>query len=123
MALTINTNITNSYLRQDLSQTSKALSESLTRLSQGNRTGTTDDTAAVDTISSRLNTLNKQIGPAYTVELSQENLEASRASIRDTDLASESAAFTRNQLRIQAASAALAQPNTAASQAMALLRG
>jgi flagellin-like hook-associated protein FlgL len=51
-----------------------------------------------------------------------ENLTASESRIRDTDMAQEMVAFTRNQILSQAGTAMLAQANQASQGVLALLR-
>lgn len=62
----------------------------------------------------------------YAVNLAQSQLtneQAAEASIRDADLASESANLTKAQILVQAGVAALAQANSAPQQVLTLLRG
>ncbi|MGA2184398.1 MAG: flagellin, partial [Bryobacteraceae bacterium] len=62
----------------------------------------------------------------YAVNLAQSqltNMASAEASIRDADLASESANLTKAQILVQAGVAALAQANSAPQQVLTLLRG
>lgn len=63
---------------------------------------------------------------SYAVNLAQSqltNMASAEASIRDADLASESANLTKAQILVQAGVAALAQANSAPQQVLSLLRG
>ena len=51
-----------------------------------------------------------------------ENLSASESRVRDTDMAEEMVAFTRNQIMVQAGTAMLAQANQVPQSILALLR-
>lgn len=50
-----------------------------------------------------------------------ENIQASESAIRDTDVATEVSAFTRNQILVQAGTALLAQANVLPQSALSLL--
>jgi flagellin len=52
-----------------------------------------------------------------------ENLSASESRIRDTDMAQEMTAFSRNQIMNQAGTAMLAQANQASQSVLSLLKG
>ena len=63
---------------------------------------------------------------SYAVNLAQSqltNISSAEASIRDADLAAESANLTKAQILVQAGVAALAQANSAPQQVLTLLRG
>jgi flagellin len=52
-----------------------------------------------------------------------ENLSASESRIRDTDMAQEMTAFSRNQIMNQAGTAMLAQANQSSQGVLGLLKG
>jgi flagellin len=56
-----------------------------------------------------------------SLRISSENMTAAESSIRDADMAVELAAFTRNQIMTQSATAQLAQANSMPQNVMALL--
>jgi flagellin len=56
------------------------------------------------------------------IGVAMENISASESRIRDTDMASEMAAFTRNQIMTQAGTAMLAQANATSQNVLSLLR-
>ncbi|MCA9608680.1 MAG: flagellin FliC, partial [Myxococcales bacterium] len=66
-------------------------------------------------VQNRLNVTISNLGSA------RENLSAANSRIRDVDVASESAAMTRNNILMQAGVAVLAQANQAPSVALSLL--
>jgi flagellin len=72
------------------------------------------------TIGAVQNRLNVTIG---NLASAHENVSAAESRIRDVDVASESAALTRNQILSQAGVAVLAQANQIPSLALSLLRG
>jgi flagellin len=51
-----------------------------------------------------------------------ENLSASESRVRDTDMAEEMVAFTRNQIMVQAGTAMLAQANQVPATVLSLLQ-
>lgn len=120
MSSSVNTNAINLARQQYQTRSSLDLTTSLQKLSQGNRAGTTDDSAGI-TLS---NALNHRIGPAYTVNLStdSENSWAAKSRIRDTDFASETANLTRNQILVQSGISALTIANQHPQSLIALLR-
>jgi flagellin len=56
-----------------------------------------------------------------SLRIATENLMAAESGIRDADMAVELAAFTRNQIMTQSATAQLAQANAMPKNVMALL--
>ena len=56
------------------------------------------------------------------LKVSSENLQAAESRIRDVDMASEMTAFTKNNILSQAATAMLAQANSAPQNVLSLLR-
>jgi flagellin len=85
----------------------------------------------VDNAVKNISTARAQLG-AYqnrfehtinNLNVAVENLSASESRIRDTDMASEMVAFTRNQILSQAGTAMLAQANSAPQGVLQLLRG
>jgi flagellin len=88
---------------------------------------------AIGTIDSALHRLNKQRADlgAYFNRLEHaakglmtayENTQASESRIRDTDMAEESVAFTKNQILVQSGTAMLAQANIRPQSVLQLLR-
>ncbi len=57
------------------------------------------------------------------LSVTSENLAASESRIRDTDMAKEMTAFTKNQVLVQAGTAMLAQANSSSQNVLSLLRG
>ena len=66
---------------------------------------------------------NRFASVVSSLQISSENLTASRSRIQDTDFASETASLTRGQILQQAGTAMLAQANSLPNGVMALLRG
>jgi len=56
------------------------------------------------------------------MQVTTENLTASRSRIQDTDFAAETGALSRSQILQQAGTAMLAQANSSPNGVMALLR-
>jgi flagellin len=94
---------------------------------------TTDASAAIDTISTAINTVSgvrSEIGATqnqlnYTVSNLQTaitNVTASRSNLTDADLASEVTKMTQSQILTQAATAVLAQGNSAPQAILKLLQ-
>jgi flagellin len=92
-----------------------------------------DAQAAILTIDAALDDVNaarSQIGAVqnrleFTVNnlnIASENMSASQSRIKDADFAAEVAAFTRNQIMVQAGVAMVAQANTSTQYALQLLR-
>ena len=88
---------------------------------------------AIGTIDTALHRLNKQRADlgAYFNRLEHaakglmtayENTQASESRIRDTDIAEESVAFTKNQILVQSGTAMLAQANIRPQSVLQLLR-
>ena len=82
--------------------------------------------AAILTTSEQRATLgaqqNRLESTARSIAVSVENLSAANSRIRDTDMASEMASFTKSQILSQAATAMLAQANQMNSGVMQLLQ-
>lgn len=89
--------------------------------------------AAIGTLDAALQSLNKQRADLgayqnrleYAVEgldIGAENLQASESQIRDADMASESADFTKNQILMQSSQAMLAQANVKTQGVLQLLQ-
>lgn len=87
---------------------------------------------AMSTVDAAINTLSTQRAKlgAYAnrlqssvnnLSVSAENLTAANSRIRDVDIASETAAFARNQVLVQAGVSMLAQANSAPMSALRLL--
>ncbi len=86
---------------------------------------------AIDTAIGTLSTLREGWGSAINrlsstvsnLQSMNSNLSASLSRIRDVDIASETAAMSRNQVLSQAGAAVLSQANQAPQLALSLLRG
>ncbi|MGI9607352.1 MAG: flagellin [Acidimicrobiales bacterium] len=80
---------------------------------------------AIDTVSTLRGTLgakqNRLESTTNNLRVSVENLSASESRIRDTDMALEMSAFTRNQIMVQAGTAMLAQANAVPQTMLGLL--
>jgi flagellin len=80
---------------------------------------------AIDNVSTTRSTLgatqNRLEATISNLQVTQENLMASESRIRDTDMALEMVAFTRNQIMTQAGTAMLAQANSAPQSVLQLL--
>lgn len=90
-------------------------------------------TAAITTIDSAISTVSTERAELGSVQnrfesivsnlsVTVENLTASESRIRDTDMAKEMAAFTRNQILSQAGTAMLAQANAIPQAVLRLLQ-
>jgi flagellin len=79
--------------------------------------GTVSDTRA--TLGAYQNRFEHTIN---NLNVSVENLSASESRIRDTDMAQEMVAFTRNQILTQAGTSMLSQANQASQNVLSLLR-
>lgn len=83
--------------------------------------------AAIDQINSTRSSIgavqNRTQLTVQTLNTAAENLSASESRIRDADFAFETAAFTRNQILVQAGTAILAQANNTPQVALQLLGG
>jgi flagellin len=85
---------------------------------------------AIDTVIKKVSDQRATLG-AYqnrfehtinNLNVSVENLSASESRIRDTDMAQEMVAFTRNQILTQAGTSMLSQANQASQNVLSLLR-
>lgn len=65
---------------------------------------------------------NRLTSTVNNLLVAEENMSASNSRIRDTDVAAASAELTRNNILLQASTAALAQANTTNSVALNLIR-
>jgi flagellin len=92
-----------------------------------------DPAAAIDTLDDAIKTVSDQRATlgAYqnrfehtinNLNVTVENLSASESRIRDTDMAQEMVAFTRNQILTQAGTSMLSQANQASQNVLSLLR-
>ncbi len=88
---------------------------------------------AIGVLDAALHRVNKQradLGAYYNrlehaaqgLMVAYENLQASESRIRDTDMAEESVAFTKNQILVQSGTAMLAQANLRPQSVLQLLR-
>lgn len=82
--------------------------------------------AAINTVSSYRATLGaKQNRLEHTInnlKVTSENVTSAESRIRDTDMASEMAAYTKNNVLVQAATSMLAQANQSGSSVLSLLQ-
>jgi flagellin len=82
--------------------------------------------ASIQTVSDQRATLgayqNRFEHTINNLNVSVENLSASESRIRDTDMAQEMVAFTRNQILTQAGTSMLSQANQASQNVLSLLR-
>jgi len=78
---------------------------------------------SVSTRRSQIGSLQNRLDTAIkSLAVKQENMEASDSRIRDTDVASEAASLTKNQILQQASASLLAQANQAPQIALSLLQ-
>lgn len=78
----------------------------------------------VNEMRSNLGALQNRLGSTVNnLAISEENLSAANSRIRDTDVAEASAELTRNNILLQAGTAALAQANQMNGVALSLLNG
>ena len=95
------------------------------------QTEASDSLAVVDAAINSLNSSRGALGASQnrissalrSIQSSRENLSAAESRIRDVDVASESAALTRNSILQQAAVSVLQQANTQPQIALSLLQG
>ena len=89
-------------------------------------TAITTLTTAIGTVSTLRGSLgakqNRLESTINNLRVTVENLSASESRIRDTDMALEMSAFTRNQIMVQAGTAMLAQANAVPQTILGLLR-
>ncbi|MFI5205464.1 MAG: flagellin, partial [Candidatus Paceibacterales bacterium] len=64
---------------------------------------------------------NRLVSTSQNLSISEENISAANSRIRDTDIANASAEATRNNVLLQAGTAALAQANATPALALKLL--
>ena len=89
-----------------------------------------DTIGTIDGALGRLNKNRADLGAYYNrlemsakgLMIAYENTQASESRIRDTDMAEESTAFTKNQILVQAGTAMLAQANVRPQSVLQLLR-
>lgn len=104
----------------------------LTSASSVNLTTLSTSNTAIDTIKAAINTVSKyraQLGAAqnrleHTVnnlKVTSENITAAESRIRDTDMADEITAFTKNNILLQASQSMLAQSNSVPQSVLSLL--
>ena len=60
---------------------------------------------------------------ANSLKVAMENIEKTESYIRDTDMATESTEFTKNQVLVQAGTSMLAQANQLTQSALSLIGG
>jgi flagellin len=92
--------------------------------------GAQDSIGMVDAAIQQIATIRGELGAFQkntlesnltSLRVAQENLTAAESVIRDTDMASEMATFTRNQIMTQSAMAQLAQANVMPQNVMRLI--
>lgn len=66
---------------------------------------------------------NRLTSTVNNLMVTEENMSAANSRIRDTDVASASAELTRNNILLQASTAALAQANSQSGLALSLIKG
>lgn len=66
---------------------------------------------------------NRLTSTVNNLMVTEENMSAANSRIRDTDVASASAELTRNNILLQASTAALAQANSQGNLALSLIKG
>lgn len=89
------------------------------------------DLATIDAAISAVSNYRAELGASQNrlehtinnLSVTAENLAASESRIRDTDMAQEMTAFTKNQVLVQAGTAMLAQANSSSQNVLSLLRG
>jgi len=107
-----------------------SLNSSLNTATISTVTGAQNSLAYIDTAINNLNQKRGEYGAKqnrlYTtinnLAAAHENLSAANSRIRDTDVAAESANFTRSQILMQAGVSVLAQANQLPSTALSLIR-
>lgn len=104
----------------------------LTSASSVNLTTLSTSNTAIDTIKAAINTVSKyraQLGAAQNrlehtinnLKVTSENITAAESRIRDTDMADEITAFTKNNILLQASQSMLAQSNSVPQSILSLL--
>lgn len=102
----------------------------LTDVSVSTREDASSTISAVDNALTQINSLRSELGSVQTrfestisnLQVTSENLAASRSRIRDADFASETAELTRNQILQQAGISILSQANANPQNVLALLQ-
>ncbi|MDF2546591.1 MAG: hag [Anaerosolibacter sp.] len=91
-----------------------------------NASATADIEAAIDAVNLERATLgaqqNRLESTVRNLDTTTENLQAAESRVRDTDMAKEMMAFTKNNILLQASQAMLAQANQAPQGVLQLLR-
>lgn len=93
-------------------------------------TGATDAITAISTAVGNISTIRSNLGAIqnrleHTINnlgVTTENMQAAESRIRDTDMAEEMMAYTKNNILVQAAQAMLAQANTVPQGVLQLLQ-
>ena len=78
--------------------------------------------AAIDTIRSAINYVSDVRGDMGAIQNRLEHTTAAESRIRDTDMAEEMMAYTKNNILVQAAQAMLAQANQVPQGVLQLLQ-
>lgn len=102
----------------------------LSGIDYSSKEGAQEALASLDSAQTNVNGMRANLGALQnrltsTVNnllVAEENMSASNSRIRDTDVAAASAELTRNNILLQASTAALAQANTTNSVALNLIR-
>lgn len=96
----------------------------------GTRTGATGAITAISAAVDNVSTIRSKLGAIqnrleHTINnlgVTTENMQAAESRIRDTDMAEEMMAYTKNNILVQAAQAMLAQANTVPQGVLQLLQ-
>jgi flagellin len=113
-------------ISQDLTLSGTALGVNAVDVSSDADGAITAIGSAIDTVSGTRATLgatqNRLEHVIANLSVAVENLSASESRVRDTDMAEEMVAFTRNQIMVQAGTAMLAQANQVPATVLSLLQ-
>ncbi len=104
---------------------------SLAGLDYNSKEGAQEALGLLDTAQTNVNGMRANLGALQNrltsttnnLLVAEENMSAANSRIRDTDVAAASAELTRNNILLQASTAALAQANTTNNVALNLIRG
>ena len=122
--------IGNIGLDADFSDTDNFDEQSLTDVDISTRDGASDAIGTMDFVLQQVNGLRADLGAVQNrfestvanLNVTSENLEASRSRILDADFAAETAALTRGQILQQAGTSVLAQANQIPNNVLGLLQ-
>ncbi|SEL55152.1 flagellin [Ectothiorhodospira marina] len=122
--------VTNTPAADVFGITGAATESTLTAVDVSTRSGAAEAITTLDSVLGQVNNLRADLGAVQNrfestvsnLQVSSENLSASRSRILDADFASETAALTRSQILQQAGTSVLAQANQAPNNVLALLQ-